>query len=87
MNKYSAISYSKDNYLAHYGVRGMHWGVHKAIETQNVKKLNREYTKAIKKLNKLNALADVDIQRESVKKHNRRAGVSWHRFNRTCGGC
>lgn len=57
MAKYYAIERSSD-YLAHYGVRGMKWGVRKAIASGNSKRLARQYTKAQKRLNKLNQKAD-----------------------------
>lgn len=54
MNKYyGAPSTPMDDYLAHYGVKGMKWGVRKAITTGNEKALNRHFRKAAKKLAKL----------------------------------
>ena len=40
-------------YLAHYGVRGMRWGVRRALKSGNERRLNRQFNKAQKKLNKL----------------------------------
>ena len=40
-------------YLAHYGVRGMKWGVRKALEKGNMARLSYHYNKAQKKLAKL----------------------------------
>lgn len=40
-------------YLAHYGIKGMKWGVRKAIERGNDRALGRQYRKAQKKLAKL----------------------------------
>ena len=40
-------------YLAHYGIRGMRWGVRKAKASGNAKRLGRQYAKAQKKLAKL----------------------------------
>lgn len=46
-----------DDYLAHYGIKGMHWGVRKAIERGGAgldnKRLGRQYQKAARKLAKL----------------------------------
>lgn len=42
-----------DEYLAHYGIRGMKWGVRKAIASGDSAKLSRQYAKASKKLAKL----------------------------------
>lgn len=72
MAKYYGVTRNEE-YLAHYGVRGMKWGVRKAIKKGNEKKLSRLYRKSQKKLQKLNLKADVDVQREYAKKHTRRA--------------
>ena len=40
-------------YLAHYGIKGMKWGVRKARERGNDRALGRQYRKAAKKLAKL----------------------------------
>lgn len=72
MNNYYGVQRSED-YLAHYGIKGMKWGVHKAKESGNLVALDRQYRKAQKKLQKLNLKADRDIQQELVKKHTKRA--------------
>lgn len=46
-----------DEYLAHYGIKGMKWGVRKAIASGNSARLGRQYRKAQKKLAKLEARA------------------------------
>lgn len=50
---YGAPSTPTDDFLAHYGVRGMKWGVRKAVQSGNSKALSRQYRKAEKKLAKL----------------------------------
>lgn len=50
---YGAASTPTSDYLAHYGIRGMKWGVRKAIKSGDTQKLNRQYQKAQKKLAKL----------------------------------
>lgn len=62
-----------ENYLMHYGVTGMKWGVRKAIKKGNVRALSKQYLKAEKKLAKLTKKADLDTQKAEVKKHNARA--------------
>lgn len=69
---YYAVERSTDH-LAHYGVKGMKWGVRKAIQKGSDKKLSRQYAKAQKKLEKLNSKVDVDVQRLAAAKHKRRA--------------
>ena len=75
MSEYYAVIRSTDH-LAHYGVKGMKWGVRKAIERGNSKALSRQYRKAQKKLAKLNAAANVETQKDIVKKHNKRAKIA-----------
>jgi hypothetical protein len=50
---YGAPSTPNENFLAHYGVKGMKWGVRKAVESGNSRRLDRQYAKAAKKLAKL----------------------------------
>ena len=52
MNEYYAVIRTTDH-LAHYGVKGMKWGVRKAIIMGDQKKLDRHFKKATKKLAKL----------------------------------
>lgn len=52
MSEYYAVQRSGDS-LAHYGVRGMKWGVKKAIASGNDKALSKQFKKAEKKLAKL----------------------------------
>ena len=52
MSEYYAVIRSTDH-LAHYGVKGMRWGVRKAIAYGNEKSLDRHFRKAAKKLKKL----------------------------------
>ncbi|MDT3387317.1 MAG: hypothetical protein LIR46_06080 [Bacteroidota bacterium] len=52
MNEYYAVIRSTDH-LAHYGVKGMKWGVRKAIARGNERALDRHFRKAVKKLRKL----------------------------------
>lgn len=49
---YYGVTRSTDH-LAHYGVKGMKWGVRKAIARGNERALNRHFRKAAKKLAKL----------------------------------
>jgi len=74
MSEYYAVIRSTDH-LAHYGVKGMKWGVRKAIERGDDKALSRQYKKAMKKLNKLNKKADVEQQNKIAKRYSKAAGV------------
>lgn len=58
-----------DEYLAHYGIRGMKWGVRRAIASGNSNRLDRQYKKAQKKLAKL------EKQAGNSKKYARRAAL------------
>lgn len=52
-NEYMYAIERNGDYLAHYGIKGMKWGVRKAIERGNSRALSRQYAKAQKKLAKL----------------------------------
>lgn len=52
-NEYYAVIRSTDDHLAHYGIKGMRWGVRKAIAKGNSKALDRHFRKAARKLAKL----------------------------------
>ena len=64
---YGAPSTPTEDFLAHYGVKGMKWGVRKAIERGSDRALRRQYKKASKKLAKLEKLG------ASGKKYAKRA--------------
>ena len=56
-----------DEYLAHYGIKGMRWGVRRALASGNERRLAKHYAKAQKKLAKLKK------QAENADKYSRRA--------------
>lgn len=68
MSEYYAVQRSEE-YLEHYGIKGMKWGVRKAIERGNTRALGRQYKKAAKKLAKLEKRA------ASGKKYAKRAAA------------
>lgn len=68
-NKYMYAVDRSDEYLAHYGIKGMRWGVKKAIERGNDRALARQYKKASRKLAKLQK------QASSGSKYARRAAL------------
>lgn len=53
---YGAASTPTEDFLAHYGVKGMKWGVRKAIQKGSDRALRRKYKKAERKLAKLEKL-------------------------------
>ncbi len=67
MSEYYGIAPSSD-FFAHYGVKGMKWGVRKAVEKSS-RKLDKAYRKAYKKLEKLNKRADVETQAKLAQKY------------------
>lgn len=66
---YGTATTPTEDFLAHYGVKGMKWGVRKAIQSGNDRKLSRQYAKAEKKLAKLERRA------ASGKKYAKRAAA------------
>lgn len=68
-NDYMYAIERNEDYLAHYGIRGMKWGVRKAIASGNSARLGRQYAKAQKKLAKL------EKQAGKTKKYARRAAL------------
>ena len=62
MSQYYGIQRS-DEYLAHYGIKGMKWGVQKAKDRGDQAALNKHYKKASIKLAKLSANANRGLQR------------------------
>lgn len=65
-----------DEYLAHYGVKGMKWGVRKAIEKGDSKALKRHYEKAAKKLAKLKKNENVGEQQKAYKRDSKIAATA-----------
>ena len=68
-NDYMYAIERSPEYLAHYGVRGMKWGVRKALKSGNARRLDRQYNKAARKLAKLEKRAN------SGKKYAKRAAL------------
>lgn len=54
MAEYYGVVRSNRPELSHYGIRGMKWGVRKALERGDDRALSRQYRKAQRKLRKLN---------------------------------
>ena len=63
MADYYAVQRS-DDFLAHYGVKGMRWGVRKAIESGDQARLSKHFQKASKKLAKLSLNANREVQQK-----------------------
>lgn len=76
MSEYYGVLPSSD-FFAHYGVKGMKWGVRRALSrgARGEKALARQYKKAQKKLDKLNARADIATQSKRAKRYGAIAGV------------
>ena len=78
-NDYMYAVDRSDEYLAHYGIKGMKWGVQKARDVMlrdkqaGARKLARQYKKAMKKLDKLNKNADAQYQVNKALKNSKQA--------------
>lgn len=74
MSEYYAIVRSGGDHLTHYGIKGMKWGVRKAIDRGTYRALQRQYHKASKKLAKLQNRANIDHQKNIVRaaKHDQK---------------
>ena len=68
MAHYYGVTRSEE-YIAHYGIKGMRWGVKKAKAARNDTALSKHFKKASAKLDKLNDRADIDIQKSKLKEH------------------
>ena len=75
-NDYMYAVDRSDEYLAHYGIKGMKWGVQKAKETGNARKLERHYRKTVNKLTKLSDHANREFQKERFNNAKKRMGIS-----------
>jgi hypothetical protein len=72
MSEYYAVIRSTDH-LAHYGVKGMKWGVRRAIERGNTRALSRHYNRAARKLEKLTTKTDKEFITKVKRKSARQA--------------
>lgn len=75
MSEYYAVV-RQGNTLAHYGVKGMKWGVRKALQKGNTRKVLRAYRRAERKLQRLNDKANISLQKDVAKRHNKRAKIA-----------
>ena len=77
---YGVASTPTEDFIAHYGIKGMKWGVRRAMKARNEKvrnaRLTRQYLKASKKLDRLNAQTDMQKQSQLEKKYNKAAKVA-----------
>ena len=69
MAKYYGVERSEE-YLAHYGIKGMRWGVQKAKYKGDDKALARHYAKAQRKIQKYKDKMNVDKQKEAYNYHH-----------------
>jgi len=69
MAKYYGVERSEE-YLAHYGIKGMRWGVQKAKYKGNDKALARHYAKAQRKIQKYKDKMNIDKQKEAYNYHH-----------------
>ena len=74
MAEYYAVERSPE-YLMHYGVKGMKWGVRKALEKGNMSKLAYHYQRAMNKRSKLKERTNKKEQKEDAKAYLGGAGL------------
>lgn len=74
MAKYYGVERSEE-YLAHYGVRGMKWGVRRAIARGDTRALSKHYRKAAMKLGKLSLKANQGLMRKRYSEAKNRMAV------------
>lgn len=72
MAEYYAVERTPE-YLMHYGIKGMRWGVRKAKESGNDAALARHFGRAQRKLAKLRSRADVSRQKKLYDYHKKLA--------------
>ena len=63
MSEYYAVVRS-DDALMHYGIKGMKWGIRRAIKSGNSQRLAKQYSKAARKLGKLSLRANRDLMKK-----------------------
>lgn len=69
MFEYYGVLTPSSDFFMHYGVKGMRWGVRKAIESKNDIKLAEHHRKAMRKLAQLKKRADRKYQKEEAKEN------------------
>ena len=68
---YGSATTPTEDFLAHYGIKGMKWGVRKAIADGNGRSLARKYRKAARHLERLNFKADSKKQMKVASDNDR----------------
>ena len=74
MAEYYAVERSPE-YLAHYGIKGMRWGVRRAKEKGNLAKLTSHYERALRKKDILRQRTSRKGQKEDAKAYAGGAGL------------
>lgn len=67
MSEYYGTSAASSDFLAHYGVKGMKWGVRKALAKNNAFKLAYHYDRALRKKASLKEQANPKEEKENAK--------------------
>ena len=68
MAQYYGVTRTNE-YLMHYGIKGMRWGVQRAKESGNEKRLARHYAKAKAHLKKLQDRTDIKKQKKEYEEN------------------
>ena len=72
MSEYYGVSPSSD-FFAHYGVKGMKWGIRRALRSSDPSKLSKQYQKAVKNLVKMSIKANNTVNETKYQKWRQQA--------------
>ena len=65
--EYYGTPAASQDFLAHYGVKGMKWGVRRALQRGDINAVRKHYIKAAKKLAKLEKIGSTNSKKYAVK--------------------
>ena len=72
---YGVATTPTEDFLAHYGIKGMKWGVRKALKNNNMSKLAYHYQRAVNKNNTLKDRTSIKNQKDDAKSYAAAGGA------------